>query len=369
MASDASPVRGPSRAGIVQIAAQLGVSPSTVSRALRPATAHLVREDRRKEILALAETLRFSPNPGARMIRKGVNTSLTVVVPHDENIFFSEFYGRFLSGVLHAAAARGWDVRISTNRRVSGWDCRESLLHLSLDTSGLIYLGDPLSLDELQSLAGYRRPLVLTKSALPAGADVSQLALPVVGVDNLAGAKAAASLLVQLGHRRIGLVLGPERSRDADERRRGYLAVLDAAGLRPPAEWVYAGKFSHETGREAVAAMLHGPERPTALCCANDEIAFGAIDAARAAGVRCPEDLSVVGFDDGPWASVARPRLTTVRQPLADLAERAVGLIVEAANTPGITPRSMHTAVPAALVIRESTLAVGAGGEASGLRP
>ncbi|WP_415910840.1 hypothetical protein [Oleiharenicola sp. Vm1] len=96
------------KTGIVQIAAKLGVSPSTVSRALRPETAHLVREDRRKEILDLAEKQHFLPNLGARMLRKGVNTTLTVVVPLDENIFFSEFYGRFLAGTLHAAAARGW---------------------------------------------------------------------------------------------------------------------------------------------------------------------------------------------------------------------------------------------------------------------
>ena len=342
----------------MEIAARLGVSPSTVSRALRPGTAHLVREDRRKAILALAEDLRFSPNPGARMIRRGVNTSLAVVVPHDENIFFSEYYGRFLSGVLHAAAARNWDVRITTNRRLPGRDCRESLLHQGLDTSGLIYLAEPLTAEDLGSLQGYRRPLVLAKSALPASADVAQLALPVVGVDNLAGARAAAGLLVQLGHRRIGLVLGPAGSRDAEERRQGYRAVLEEAALMPPPEWIFAGSFSHETGRAAVDALLRDGRRPTALCCANDEIAFGAIDAIRAAGLRCPEDVSVVGFDDGPWATVARPRLTTVRQPLADLAERAVSLIVEAANNPGIVPRSMHTAVPAALVIRESTIAV-----------
>jgi DNA-binding LacI/PurR family transcriptional regulator len=322
-----------------------------------------VREDRRKEILALAETLRFSPNPGARMIRKGVNTSLTVVVPHDENIFFSEYYGRFLSGVLHAAAARSWDVRISTNRRISGRSFRESLLHLALDSSGLIYLGEPLTVEELLSLRGYRRPLVLTKSALPAGVDASTLGLPVVGVDNVAGAKAAAGLLLQLGHRQIGLALGPAGSRDADERRQGYLAVLSEAGALPPDEWSFSGHFSHETGREAINRIMQAPgRRPTAFCCANDEIAFGAIDAARTLGVSCPEDLSIVGFDDGPWATVSRPRLTTVRQPLADLAERAVGLIVEAASNPGIVPRSMHTAVPAALVMRESTLSLARAG-------
>lgn len=347
-----------SRAGIVQIAARLGVSPSTVSRALRPATAHLVREDRRKEILALAETLRFTPNPGARMIRKGLNTSLTVVVPHDENIFFSEYYGRFLSGVLHAAAARSWDVRISTNRRVEGRSFREALLHLALDTSGLIYLAEPLTSSELTELKDYRRPLVLTKSALPASVDASGLTLPVVGVDNRAGAEAAARFLIQLGHRRIGLVLGPETSRDSAERQEGYLAVLRGAGAGPRPGWIAGGTFSHDHGREAARTILSASERPTALCCASDEIAFGAIEAARELGLTCPAQLSVIGFDDGPWATISRPQLTTVRQPLADLSERAVSLIVEAAGNPGIIPRSMHTAVPAALVIRESTVSV-----------
>ncbi len=343
------------RAGIVQIAEKLGVSPSTVSRALRPATAHLVREDRRREILALAESMRFSPNPGARMLRKGVNTSLTVVVPHDENIFFSEYYGRFLSGVLHAAAARSWDVRISTNRRAPDRTLRESLQQLGLDASGVVYLAEPLTAEDLASLQGFRRPLVLTKSALPASVDATELGLPVVGVDNRAGAKAAASLLLQLGHRRIGLVLGPDSSRDANERRQGYTSVLTKAGVMPAAEWIYTGSFSPETGREAALRFFQRQPRPTALCCASDEIAFGVIDAARTLGLSCPEDVSVVGFDDGPWASVSRPQLTTVRQPLADLAERAVGLIVEAASNPGLIPRSMHTAVPAALVMREST--------------
>ena len=108
------------KTGIVQIAASLGVSPSTVSRALRPETAHLVRADRRKQIMDLAEKQHFSPNPGARMLRKGTNATLTVVVPFDENIFFSEYYGRFLAGTLHAAAARGWGVQISTMLRSRG---------------------------------------------------------------------------------------------------------------------------------------------------------------------------------------------------------------------------------------------------------
>ncbi len=347
-----------SRAGIVQIAARLNVSPSTVSRALRPETAHMVRADRRKKILEVADQLHFSPNPGARILRQGANATLTVVVPFDENIFFSEFYGRFLSGTLHAAATQRWDVHIATLRRQAGAPFLEMLQPLGLETSGIIYLGEPLNRDDVQELRGYRRPLVLTKSALPHDVPVAEIGVPVVGVDNLGGARAAASLLLQLGHRRIGLILGPPGSRDSHERRQGYLEVLDQAGVSPRPGWIATGAFNAETGRAGIEAMLAGAERPTAVCCANDEIAFGALDAARAVGVRCPEDISIVGFDDGPWANVCRPTLTTVRQPLADLSERAVGLIVDAAARPG---RGLHRAqrdLPAAIVLRESTRAV-----------
>jgi DNA-binding LacI/PurR family transcriptional regulator len=343
------------KTGIVQIAASLGISPSTVSRALRPETAHLVRADRRKQIMDHAEKLHFSPNPGARMLRMGINATLTVVVPLDENIFFSEYYGRFLAGALHAAAARGWGLHVSTLRLGESQSFREALQHLSLNSSGIIYLAEPLGKKEIAELKGFRRPIVLTKSTLPEDTDVRDLGVPVVGVDNLAGARSVASLLLQLGHRRIGLLLGPEISRDALERKKGYLEMLHKAGAAPRPEWIYSGPFSAETGRAGIARILQCAERPTAICCANDEIAFGAVHAAHLAGVHCPDDISIVGFDDGIWATACQPALTTIRQPLADLAERAVGLIVEAANAPGRTRRVMLDDMPAPMMIREST--------------
>lgn len=345
--------------GIVQIATRLGVSPSTVSRALRQETAHLVSPARRKEILDLADRLRFSPNPGARILRRGINATLTVVVPLDENIFFSEFYGRFLAGSLHAAAARNWDVHICTLHKTPRTDFREALQHLGLDSSGIIYLAEPLSDADVLKLQGYRRPLVLTRSVLPPNCDPAQMGVPVVGIDNIGGARSAANLLVQLGHKKIGLLLGPPGSRDARERKEGYLETLKRSGVEPRPEWIFEGPFNAETGRLGMTAFLRGPDRPTALCCANDEIAFGAIDAARTSGLSCPSDLSIVGFDDGLWATVCRPALTTVRQPLADLAERAVSLLVEAATRPMQSQSPVPGSLAAALVIRDSTQVLG----------
>jgi len=341
--------------GIVQIATRLGVSPSTVSRALRQETAHLVSPVRRKEILDLADRLRFSPNPGARILRRGLNATLTVVVPLDENIFFSEFYGRFLAGSLHAAATRSWDVHICTLHKTPRTDFREALQHLGLDSSGIIYLAEPLTEADVQKLQGYRRPLDLTRSVLPPNVDPGLIGAPVVGIDNTGGARSAANLLLQLGHRKIGLLLGPPGSRDAVERKQGYMETLKRGGAEPRPEWVFGGPFNAETGRAGMTAFLKGADRPTGVCCANDEIAFGAIDAARSAGLNCPADISIVGFDDGLWATVCRPALTTVRQPLSDLAERAVSLLVEAATRPTQVQATVPTNLAAALVIRDST--------------
>jgi DNA-binding LacI/PurR family transcriptional regulator len=317
-----------------------------------------VSADRRKQILDLAEKQRFSPNPGARMLRRGINSTLTVVVPLDESIFFSEFYGRFLAGALHAAAARGWDVQIRTLKRSPGTAFRETMQHIGMDTSGVIYLAEPLSSSEMAQLKGYRRPLVLTKAALPLEAKVVDLDIPVVGVDNAGGARSAISLLLQLGHRRIGLLLGPRESRDASERKAGYFETLRAAGVETRADWVIEAGFTADGGRTAMETMLSRAEQPTAVCCASDEIAFGAITAIQAAGRQCPVDFSVVGFDDGFWATMSRPALTTIRQPLADMAERAVAAIIEAASAQGKRHPPPSGDLPASLVIRDSTRVV-----------
>jgi len=350
-----TPRSNSNKTGILKIAAELGVSVATVSRALRPETAHMVSDDRRKQILDLAEHLQFSPNPGARMLRRGINTSLTVVVPLDETIFFSEFYSRFLSGTLRSAAARGWDVQIRTLKRKPGANFRETMQHIGMEASGVIYMAEPLNEHEVQQLKGYKRPLIMTKAALPAHIDVSKVGFPVVGVNNLTGANSAISLLQQLGHKRIGLLLGPSESRDASERKAGYLDVIRHSKLDVRPEWTIQGAFNVEGGRSMMEQLLKCQDLPTAICCASDEIAFGAISVMQVAGIQCPRDMSVVGFDDGFWATMCRPSLTTVRQPLADMAERAVVAILEAASSKGKIHPPQPAELPTSLVIRDST--------------
>lgn len=342
----------------MSVAAKLGISPSTVSRALRAETAHLVSAERRKQIINLIGQQNFAINPGARMLRHGINTTLAVVVQFDENIFSSEFYGRLLSGILQAATTRGWQVQIRLFKNQGQHDFRETIQTIGLDVSGIIYLADPLTKAEVEQIRSYRRPLVVIKSSLQHNVNVQNMPMHVIGVDNHGGARTAVNFLVQLGHSHIGLLLGPEISRDACERKEGYLAAMREAGLQMRDDWIVEGDFSIESGRLGMEQLLKSKQLPTAVCCANDEIAFGALNFLQTCGKQCPGDISLVGFDDGFWATTCRPALTTIRQPLADIAERAVCAIIYATRAQEPVPPPAALNLPTSLVIRGTTKAV-----------
>jgi len=358
MARSSSKASGVDKPGIRLIASELGISVSTVSRALRTETAHLVSAERRKKILEMADYMHFTPNPGARMLRNGINANLTVIVPLDESLFYSEFYGRFLGGVLHNADARGWDVQIQTLKKKEGIDISETMQMIGMNTSGIIYLGEPLTCHDMERLTKYRRPLVLTKASMPCNFDIKSTKIQVVGVDNIGGAYSAVQLLQQLGHKDVGLFLGPSTSRDAHERHIGYKKALDESNSKTPPEWIFeVSSFNFDGGREAMQKLLKSRDLPTAICCASDEIAFGAITELQTAGLRCPEDISIIGFDDGIWATRTRPALTTVSQPLSDMTERAVNIIIEESTS----TRRRHiqaTEMSAPLVLRQSTRSI-----------
>lgn len=172
---------------------------------------------------------------------------------------------------------------------------------------------------------------------------------------NWAGAKAATEHLIALGHRRIGWVGGPLESAASSDRLDGYHAALQKAGIPIDESLETNGQFTVEFGRSGATALLAGADRPTALVAANDEIAIGAIEAARSLGMRVPEELSVTGYDGIPQASWTSPRLTTVHQPLADMGRLAIRMIVETAR--GTPPESPHIQLVTQLLVRDSTAA------------
>jgi DNA-binding LacI/PurR family transcriptional regulator len=339
--------------GIRLMAQKLGVSTATISRALNPETSHLVKEERRKDILELADKMRYRPNPGARLIQRGVSSTIGVLIPSDEDVFFSEFYGRFMGGMLQAIKDTDWEVRINALKDGSG-SVLDEFRRVGLGCSGLIYAGQPLTTKGMDQLSEYHSPLILMSSVIPPDYPIEKVGCHVLGIDNYGGAVTAAKYIAKQGHKRIGLIVGPDESRDFSERTKGYLDGLKQAGIIVSDDMVFQGSYDQESGRAGCEYFMGKESMPTALICASDNIAFGALDYAKDHGVSCPKDVSIIGFDDGPWAIACSPKLTTIRQPLGALTSRAVEVLMQAVGDPSADCRQRVNLSPV-LNIREST--------------
>jgi LacI family xylobiose transport system transcriptional regulator len=206
-------------------------------------------------------------------------------------------------------------------------------------------------LDESQRalLTSRSIPFVVMDPAGDPGADV-----PSIGATNWQGGLAATRHLVELGHRRIGAISGPSQMMCSRARIDGYRAALETAGLPVDPALIATGDFHHEAGYRRGLELLRRPDRPTAVFAGNDLQALGLYEAARELGLRIPEDLSVVGFDDLPVAPWVGPPLTTVRQPLTEMAEAAAKLVLDLGRDEG-TEAATRVELATSLVVRSST--------------
>ncbi len=216
-------------------------------------------------------------------------------------------------------------------------------------TDGIVLVVSHLLPGAAKELARLNAPLVLVDPVGDASAS-----LPSVAATNRAGGFAATEHLLALGHRRIGIVTGPADVTCSLERLGGYRAALRSVGIEPDPGLVRYGNFLVDGGREGAASLLALPEPPTALFAGSDEQARGAYLAAAAAGLRIPEDLSVVGFDDVALCEWVSPPLTTVRQPLAEMTAEAIRLVL-ALSTKDEPALPLRRELPTRLIVREST--------------
>lgn len=317
----------------------------TVSKALNGRDR--ISEETRARVLAAASELGYVANAAARSLRGGRTDILGLLVQDLSNQYFAEI----VRGASEAIRERGLDLVLYTSSNDPERE-RQRVATLSSGVSdGLIIVaphGSPGLLDQLQHS---RVPVVLI-NAWNAG-DV-----PTVNPENTLGARAATEHLLALGHRRIGFVTGrpdsplsPERP-DGVMRLTGYRQGLAAAGLPFDETLLHPGGLHLRQGREAGHALLDLPDPPTAIFAANDFCAFGVIEAAHERGLRVPEDLSVVGFDDVPLAAQVQPALTTVHHPLSDLGHQAATLLLDLLSD---SARERHIELPSRLVVRHST--------------
>jgi LacI family transcriptional regulator len=229
----------------------------------------------------------------------------------------------------------------------------------SHDTEGVILVTSELSAGQVSQLRADGIPLVVVDPV-----NLPDPALPSVGATNWAGGIAATEHLLSAGHRRIGMITGPQDYICSRARADGYRSALEQAGLPPDPALLRHGDFRHEGGFRRGGELLGLADPPTAVFAGSDQQALGVYEAARQRGLRVPEDLSVVGFDDLPAARWVSPPLTTVRQPLADMGRVAAEML---GDLIGGTPlRSQRVELATDLVVRDSTTRPGTGRPGTG---
>ncbi|HEV8570723.1 MAG TPA: substrate-binding domain-containing protein [Actinoplanes sp.] len=335
------------RTTLATVAASAGVSVATVSRVLNgradvgPAT--------RARVEALLRQHQYHGRRVASVIRSAATARIELLFASPLNAYSIEI----MQGVLDAASDAGVAVAVSVGsdgerrseaRRAGGW-ARDLA---SAGRQAVVSVVNDLTADHLHALFRAHLPLVVIDPSTMPRARVAS-----VGSTNFTGGLAAAQHLLSLGHRRIAYIGGPAAKAHSQARLHGYRAALEAECVPVPSGYVRTGRFLYQDGLVGAAALLDLPEPPTAVFAGSDETAAGVIEAARVRGLRVPDDLSVVGFDDTQVARYASPPLTTVRQPLRDMGRVALRTALRLAA--GEKLDSHHVELATELVVRQST--------------
>lgn len=320
------------------VAREAGVSASTASRIINRTVN--VSDELRTAVEAAIAKFNFRPNAAARGLALGKTSTIGVI----SQAMASPFYGQGLRGIETRLQQGGYaPLFMSGNwQEKEEIRCMEELINRGVD--GIIMFTGSINDAALKAYAR-KVPIVVTGRALRAKGLVS------MQVDDRHGATVAMRHLLDLGHRRIAFVTGFENHPDANERLIGYRDALVAAGIPYDPQLVVAGDFHEEGGMQAVYQLMDSNISFTAMFCVNDETAYGACLALFRKGMRVPEDISVVGFDDLPSSTYRVPPLTSVRQSVQQVGECAAEAMLQlvAGRRPQVT------LPPVELVVREST--------------
>ncbi len=297
-------------ATIQDVAKAAGVAASTVSRYLNGQLR--VSPGTEARLLNAVRELGYVPNTQAKNLARRRSGVIGFVVPELGNPYF----GAIADYVVEAVERRGLLVLLCSTRSQAGKEASYIDLLASGAIDGMLYLGSSAIRGGL--------PVVVVDEPIAGPPDVHTVVM-----DDYAGGYQAASYLVALGHRRIAFVSGPAELGSVQERRRGYCDALNKGGIDPDNQLSLAGHFTEQFGASALPRLLAADQPPTAAFVASDYIALGMLSAAETHGIRVPEDLSVVGFDDIRFSQYVRPRLTTIRSPVERLAQTGVELLFD----------------------------------------
>ena len=338
------------------VAREAGVSRTTVSFVLNERPDVKLPDETRQRVLAAAKRLGYQPNASARRLAGGHSHVIALVMRQSpEQVASDAGLAETLRGLAAAARASGFRVMVEPLTPDGPYATYTSLLRAQ-HADGLVISGPRVDDPSLLELVDDGFPIVLQ-------GDLPDVSCPSVDVDNVAGARGAVEHLLALGHRRIACITNaPLVYTAAQERLAGYHEALDAAGIEADPDLIVEGGFDASSGHQAMAELLQRTPF-TAAFVASDVVALGAIGALRAAGLDCPADVSIVGFDDIPLAAYFDPPLTTVRLPAFELGQAAGRALLDRIAEREIAARTL---LRTELVIRSSTRAAAAAGSATG---
>jgi LacI family transcriptional regulator len=303
-----------------EVAARAGVHPATASRALNPETRGLVSDEAAGRVLLAAKTLGYSPNPVARSLRTRRSHTIGVLIPDLNNPLFPPI----VRGLEDRLAEAGYVALIGNT---DSNDERERLVFEQMRArriDGLAIATARLHHPLLAEAARAELPVVLMNRM------AEDHSFPSVSVDNYRGIELAVSHLAALGHRRIAHIAGPQDVSTGFERYRGFVSAMEANGLQVDSDLVvFAKAFSIEEGTRCGHLLLDRTAGCTAVAAGNDMLAVGCYGALDEAGLVCPQDMSVVGFNDMPFIDRLRPPLTTIRFPHYQVGNEAAGALLE----------------------------------------
>ena len=339
---------------ITEVAKLAGVSIATASRVVSEAD-YPVSAATRERVLEAARTLDYVPNALARGLLKS-RVPVVAVIVHD---ITDPYFAEVVRGVEDAAAVAGFLViACSTERDLERERSYVRLLR-SMRAAAVVFAGS--GLDDRELNQEIERHLAAMRADGAAVVHLSPHAggEPDVGVDNVAGIAEMVAALVDLGHRRIAFLAGPSSLFVARDRLEGYHRGLAAAGIQPDDGLVIHTSFDREGGALGVDTLLEGSAPFTAIACANDPLAMGALARLAELEISVPARVSVAGFDDVPVAAITSPSLSTVRLPLREMGRRgfaeAARVLVGDALTPAVLPTELamraSTAVPPAVAL------------------
>lgn len=330
---------------IYDVAAKAGVSTTTVSHVINES--RFVSEATVRRVRRAMKELNYQPNAVARSLRRKHTHTLGLVLPDSSNPFFAEV----ARGIETYAFQQGYNVIFGS----SDGDLKKEHAYLRVfvekQVDGIVFVAAGESAQNLEQLLGKHLPLVVVDR------DFKKVIADYVVADNRQGGYLAASHLIELGHRVIGCIAGPSSITPSAERVTGYRDALEKHSIPYDSRLVRRGDFGAASGFDATQYFLsrRGSNRPTAIFACNDMMALGTLGALYQAGLRVPDDVAVVGFDDIVLASYTAPPLSTIQQPKYEMGELAAKVLIERIRS-GQAHKPERHLLPTQLIVRASTV-------------